>query len=123
MLVVVRKDQPKIAMGLLSYLPRLHDVASVQREIEWYQADDCRDILLWQSPITQHYVAVVGIEKIFDSAVLRLVVFGPEVADNERNQVGAEIYEALQMRYADKVLVGTIATQPILTEWRKLANG
>lgn len=123
MLVVVRKDQPKIAMGLLSYLPRLHDVASVQREIEWYQASDAREILLWQSPETQHYVAVLGVESVFDSIVLRLIVFGPEVPGTSRTAVGSEIYEAMKLRYPDKTIVGTISTQPILTEWRKYLHG
>lgn len=123
MLVVVRKDQPKIAMGLLSYLPSLHDVASVQREIEWYQASEAREILLWQSTETQHYVAVLGVEAVFDSIVLRLVVFGPEVPVTSRIAVGSDIYEAMKLRYPDKTIVGTISTQPILTEWRKYLHG
>jgi len=48
MLVAVRKDQPKIAMGLLSYLPSLQTVAAVQREVEWYRAHDQRALLFWQ---------------------------------------------------------------------------
>ena len=123
MLVVVRKDQPKIAMGLLSYLPRLQTVAAVQREVEWYRAQDQRELLLWQDPETQHYVAVLGVEKLFNTVVLRLIVFGSEVPITNRAAMGADIYQYLQSRYPDYVIMGTIATQPQLTVWREAVHG
>ena len=52
MLIIVRKDQSKIVMGLLSYSPNLADIVAVQREYDWYQSDDSRDILLWRDENT-----------------------------------------------------------------------
>jgi len=122
MLVAVRKDQPKIAMGLLSYLPRLQTVAAVQREVEWYRAQDQRELLMWQDPDTQHYVTVLGIEKLFNTVVLRLIVFGSEVPLVQRDALGVAIYRYLQLRYPQQVIMGTIETQPLLTAWREVAQ-
>ncbi|MDR3190885.1 MAG: reductase [Lactobacillaceae bacterium] len=120
MLIVVQDEQPKIAMGLMSYIPKLNNLAAVKREIDWYHADKSRDLLLWREPDTMHYVAVLGVEKVYDSVLLRMLAFGTEVNPENKAQVGKAIYQGLLSRYPDKFIMGTIATQEIINEWYAL---
>jgi riboflavin biosynthesis RibT protein len=123
MLLEVRKDQQKIAMGLLSYLPELPNIAAFQREIDWYDASDNRKMLLWQDENTHHYTVFIGVELAFSSVVVERVVFSPEVSELELAKTGTKVLNALQARFQDLTIVGTVATQGILTEWRTVTNG
>ncbi len=39
MLYKYKSDYEKIAMGLLSFIPDLKEIANLKTEIEWYEAD------------------------------------------------------------------------------------
>ena len=119
MLVIVREDQPKIAMGMLSYLPGLQSVAAVRREISWYQASDDRELLLWQNTDNQHYTACLGVETVFNSVMVRHIVFSPEIEESESYAIGAQILQELTLRCSPKSIIGTLTTQAILTKWRE----
>jgi riboflavin biosynthesis RibT protein len=123
MLVVARQDQQKIAMGLLSYLPELPNVAAFQRELDWYQQSDTREVLLWQDTKTQHYVAFLGIELAHAAVIVRQVIFSPEIEMVARDALGAVILQALAGRYTGQTIMGTVASQPILTKWRQAEDG
>ena len=118
MLVIVRKDQSKIVMGLLSYSPNLADIAAVQREYDWYQSDDSRDILLWRDEETHHFTVLLGVAQVYNSLVIRHIVFSPEVLDRQKRTLGKRIYKALQAQYPDKVLMGSITTQKYVMAWQ-----
>ncbi|SCB77194.1 reductase [Weissella bombi] len=118
MLVIVRKDQSKIVMGLLSYSPDLADIAAVQREYDWYQSDDSRDILLWRDEDTHHFTALLGVARAYNSIVIRHIVFSPEVLHRQKKVLGKQIYEALKAQYPDKVVMGSITTQKYVTTWQ-----
>lgn len=118
MLVIVRKDQSKIVMGLLSYSPGLADIAAVQREYDWYQSDDSRDILLWRDEDTHHFTVLLGVARAYNAIVIRHIVFSPEVLDRQKHMLGKQIYEALKAQYPDKVVMGSITTQKYVMAWQ-----
>ncbi|MCM0582260.1 hypothetical protein H9L19_00570 [Weissella diestrammenae] len=118
MLVIVSDEQPKIAMGLMSYIPSLPTYAEVTRELQWYQVSDARTLMLWKDPITKHFTAVLGVEEVYDAVLLRLVAFGPEVPVVERQKVGHDIYTALSNWFPELTLMGTITTQKLVNEWK-----
>ncbi|KRN33376.1 hypothetical protein [Weissella halotolerans] len=123
MLVNVKKDQPKIAIGLLSYLPAFHKFAAAQQEYAWYQADSKRDLLLWQDEATHHMTALVGIEEAYHTIVVRLIVVGAEVPRNRRRAVRQVVLDALQQQYPNQVIMGTMTTQKMITRWRQQDHG
>ena len=107
MLVIVRKDQSKIVMGLLSYSPGLA-----------YQSDDSRDILLWRDEDTHHFTVLLGVARAYNAIVIRHIVFSPEVLDRQKHMLGKQIYEALKAQYPDKVVMGSITTQKYVMAWQ-----
>ena len=52
MLVSYNSDYEKITMGLLSYIPDLKDPSRLEEELNWYNAQDNRQVYLWQSEET-----------------------------------------------------------------------
>lgn len=120
MLIIVRKDQSKIVMGLLSYSPNLPDILAVQREYDWYQSDNNRDILLWRDENTHHFTVLLGVARVYNSLVIRRIVFSPEVQPKQKLKLGRKIYQALQSQYPDQVIMGSIATQKFVTKWRDM---
>ena len=120
MLIIVRKDQSKIVMGLLSYSPNLTDIVAVQREYDWYQSDDNRDILLWRDENTHHFTVLLVVASVYNSVVIRRIVFSPEVRHDQKLELGSKIYQALQYQYPDQVIMGSIATQKYVTKWRDM---
>ncbi|MFL1695563.1 hypothetical protein ACJQWY_01940 [Weissella kandleri] len=117
MLVAVTENQPKIAMGLMSYIDDFATYTDVQREIQWYHANQHRQLLLWKDPMTRHMTAVIGIEEIGKCVLVRLIAFGSEIVPYEQQLVGGEIYGALQNYYPKAFIMGTIRTQAILRQW------
>ncbi|GEA94626.1 hypothetical protein [Weissella viridescens] len=119
MLITVREDQLKIAMGLLSYLPEYKNIATTQREIDWYQNNPNRSLLLWQDPESRHFVAMVGIEYMYHAVVIRQLVYGVEVPPTDRLKVRQEMLDALDRQNQDLVLMGTVRIQHVVNDWRE----
>ncbi|QEA34944.1 reductase [Weissella soli] len=117
MLSLIDDEQPKIAMGLTAGLPEFSTLAGVQREIEWYQSNQDRELFMWQDPLSKHYTVVIGVEQVYSSVIVRLIAFGPEVDDAHRKAVGHDIYQALQQRYPKQAIMGTISNQKIVSGW------
>ncbi len=116
-LSLIDDEQPKIAMGLTAGLPEFSTLADVQREIEWYQSNQDRELFMWQDPLSKHYTVVIGVEQVYSSVIVRLIAFGPEVDDAHRKAVGHDIYQALQQRYPKQAIMGTISNQKIVSGW------
>lgn len=120
MLNIVKKDQAKIAIGLLSYLPRFREFHRAQREFNWYEANpNDRQLLLWRNNDTNHYSAIVGIEFAYGNVVVCLLAFGADVPKNERRDRMFEIMDALQRSFHGKMILGTLRTQELITKWQR----
>lgn len=114
MLVKYRKDYQKIVMGLLSFIPSLNDVKRLNEEIFWSTADD-HPIFLWQNQ-ENHFSGVVILEIGDDYVLVRRLSFTPS------ERTGRNIYsllDAVAERYPNKRVVGTLANQPLITNWEK----
>ncbi|AIG65670.1 reductase [Weissella tructae] len=121
---VVKKDQEKIAIGLLSYLPRFRKFEHAQREFAWYEANPQeRQLLLWRNNDTNHFSAIVGIEFAYGNVVVCLLAFGADVPKKARRKHMIEIFDALQQTYHDQVILGTFRTQRLITKWQRETHG
>ncbi|MBM7617076.1 riboflavin biosynthesis RibT protein [Weissella uvarum] len=122
MLITVREDQLKIAMGFLSYLPEYKDISAAQREIDWYQNDANRQLLLWQDTASRHYIAFLGLEYLYDAIVVHQLIFSVEVTPKERLDLRQAILDALSVQYPKKTIMGTVKTQHIINDWREAGH-
>jgi len=124
MLNTIKKEQEKIAIGLLSYLPRFREFQLAQREYIWYESHPReRQLLIWRNNDTNHFSAVLGIEFAYGNVVVSVLAFGADVPKNERRTQMFDIFDALQQMYRDKMILGTTRTQRLITKWRRETNG
>ncbi|MCW0952954.1 reductase [Weissella ceti] len=123
MLNIVKKDQEKIAIGLLSYLPRFREFHRAQREFAWYESNPKdRQLLLWRNNDTNHYSAVIGVEFAYGNVVVCLLAFGAEVPHTERRERLFEILDSLQRSFHGQMILGTLRTQELITKWQREMN-
>lgn len=115
MLVQYRKNYQKIALGLLSLLPELRDGHRFRDELEWALKQNY-SVYLWKNSEDNHFIAVVILESGPTYVLVRRLSFTP----SERS--GRNVYallKAIHDEYAGKRLMGTMATQPLITAWGK----
>ncbi|TYC48039.1 reductase [Weissella muntiaci] len=118
MFVVAKKEQSKILMGMLSYANDLTDLTAIQQEIEWYDHDEHRELLLWREVDSDRYPVCIGIEPLYGTVLVRRIVFSPGLSEAEKQYLGQTILHELTLRFPDEGITGTIITQPILNTWR-----
>lgn len=115
MLVKYRKDYQKIVLGLLSFSPDLDNYDRLQEEIDWSNSAH-QPIYLWRAPYSEQFVGVAVLEEGTDYILLRRLSFTP----SERS--GKNVYDflsAIAKHYEPKRLMGTLATQPLVTNWAR----
>lgn len=114
MLYRYKDDYEKITMGLFSYVEHLKDPQRLTEEIDWYQAEDNRQIYLWKSSETDDFVGVVGLEVEEDLILIRLI----SVTPSYRNEgVAGDMLSAISDKYPEHKLVGTLETTGFLSKW------
>lgn len=115
MLIQYNEDYKKIAMGLLSYVPDLKELSRIEEEIEWYEAEDFRQLYLWKSSETGNLIGIVGVE-VEDLVLLRHISIDPSY----RNEgLSYKILDAVKDRYSEKTIVSTLGTASIISAWQK----
>lgn len=118
MLVNYRNEYKKIAMGLLSFIPDLKDLDHLNTEMTWYLESDRRPMYLWRND-DDHLIGIVCLEIGDDYVLVRRLSFTP--SDRTGRNIFA-LLSAVHDKYPGCKLVGTIETQPIITNWGKTLN-
>lgn len=102
MLIRYKKNQEKIAMGLLSFMPEDNDVKSLQETIKQYETNENWHLYLWK--YDDDIVGIVGI-KIENE--LNVIVQHISVNPSFRNMgIGRNMIEAIINLYGEKYDVG-----------------
>lgn len=102
MLIRYKKNQEKIAMGLLSFMPEGNDVKSLQETIKKYETDENWHLFLWK--YDDDIVGAIGL-KIVDN--LKAVIQHISVNPSFRNiGIGRQMINEVQRIYGDKYDVG-----------------
>lgn len=115
MLVRYRKDYEKIAMGLLSFLPELGDYDQLATEIKG-SLDRNYQIYLWKDTDDNHFIGIIIIETGEKYVLVRHLSFTP----TERS--GKNVYAlltAIHEQYPESRLMGTLKTQPLISNWER----
>lgn len=91
MLVRYKNSYKKIAMGLLSYMPKEKDIRTLQETIEKYETDNDWELYFWKE---EDIIAVVGVHRLEngDTELCHLCV-NPSFRDEG---IGRKIISALQ---------------------------
>lgn len=119
MLVRYRSDYEKIAMGLLSFVPELKDLNHLKNEMNWFVNDEEHEMYLWRSD-NEHFIGIVCFEVGSNFVLIQRLSFTPTDRTG-RNIFG--LLSAVADLYPDKRILGTIETQPLITNWGKTHYG
>ena len=115
MLVKYRKDYEKIAMGLLSFLPELRDYDQLASAIK-FSLDKNYQIYLWKDTEDNHFIGIIVIEVGEKYVLVRHLSFTP--TDRSGKNVYA-LLTAIHEQYQDCRLMGTLKTQPLISNWEQ----
>ncbi len=119
MLLDYKNDYEKISMGLLSFVPDLKDVSRLQDEMDWYQSKEDHKLYLWKSEDTQDIIAVIGVEIGNDMVLLRHISINPSFRNEGISYI---ILEALERRFPQKKIMGTLETASLIAKWENKKN-
>lgn len=115
MLVEYRKDYEKIAVGLLSFIDELHQYNRSRNELEWALKAG-NQVFLWKDSEQNHLIGIVILQIDDVSVLVRHISFTPS------ERTGKKIFDCLTTvakRYPGKRLMGTLATQPLISSWER----
>ncbi len=117
MLTDYRKNQRKIAMGLLSFHANLKDQQHLLKEIDTYQDDDRYNLFCYYAEQSDNVQGVIGISQLEDQEiVLHDISLNPSYRGEG---VGFKMMDELQQLYPDKKIIGTPATCTFLANWQE----
>ncbi|MFC0472980.1 GNAT family N-acetyltransferase [Halalkalibacter kiskunsagensis] len=89
MLVPYKSMNQKIAMGLLSFMPKEKDIKKLQKTIERYENDPDWKLYLWKE---EDFVGVLGISMESGGALLHHVCVNPS---HRREGIGKKMLQEL----------------------------
>lgn len=117
MLTYYRKEQRKIAMGLLSFHQKLTEYHSLLKEIDTYETDDHFYLLFWTPVGEQNIQGIIGIElETADGMILHDISINPSFRGEN---LGFILLNELTELYPDTKIYGTIATSSYLSKWKE----
>lgn len=96
MLIRYKKDQEKIAMGLLSFMPEEKDVKVLLHTIKEYETNPNCHLYLWRD---DGVLGAIGLKMEGSNAVIQHITVNP----SHRNLgIGKEMINAVKALYKDK---------------------
>lgn len=112
-----RKEQRKIAMGLLSFHQKLTEYQSLLKEIDMYETEENLHLLFWTPLGEQNIQGVVGIEVVqSESIILHDISINPSFRGEK---LGFDLLDEVVQLYPEIKLYGTSATSTYLSKWKE----
>lgn len=112
-----RKEQRKIAMGLLSFHQKLTEYHSLLKEIDMYEADENLHLFFWIPEGESNIQGVIGIEKQTPNMIiLHDISINPSFRGEK---LGFTLLDEMTTVYPDSQLLGTLATSAYLSKWKE----
>lgn len=117
MLKHYRKEQRKIAMGLLSFHQKLSESHSLLKGIDTYEQDETFKLLFWTPEGDPNIQGILGIEKETPEAiVLHDISLNPSFRGEK---LGFQLLDELVTLYPEAKIYGTLATSTYLSKWKE----
>ncbi|HZW68647.1 MAG TPA: GNAT family N-acetyltransferase [Pseudogracilibacillus sp.] len=119
MLIRYKKSQEKIAMGLLSFMPKDNDVKSLQATIREYETNENWHLYFWR-----HEDDIIGLVGVQIEDETRTIIQHISVNPSFRNAgIGCRMVEAIRNLYCDEYDVcGDEATEGFLSKCKDMKN-
>jgi len=119
MLIRYKKSQEKIAMGLLSFMPKDNDVKSLQATIREYETNENWHLYFWR-----HEDDIIGLVGVQIEDETRTIIQHISVNPSFRNAgIGCRMVEAIRNLYSDEYDVcGDEATEGFLSKCKDMKN-
>lgn len=112
-----RKEQRKIAMGLLSFHQKLTEYQLLFKEIDMYEQDEKLHLFLWTPQGEKNIQGLVGIEVQSEEAI---TVHDISIIPSFRGEaMGFVVLDELMELYSEAKIYGTLATSPYLSKWKE----
>lgn len=116
MLKAYRKGNWKIALGLLSFIPEWkNDYERLNQELDWATSGN-RQVMLWENQFTNQLTGIIIFEQGDRYILVRHLSFSP--SDRSGRNV-YDLFNDLHQHFSDYRLMGTLATQPLISNWEK----
>lgn len=96
MLIRYKKSFKKIAMGLLSYMPREKELKTLQETMECYESNDDWQLYLWK--VDEDIVGVVGVVIEQKEVKILHIAVNPSYRDEG---IGTEMIAEVKKAYRD----------------------
>lgn len=117
LLASYRKEQRKIAMGLLSFHQKLTEYQLLFKEIDMYEQDEKLHLFLWTPQGEKNIQGLVGIEVQSEEAI---TVHDISIIPSFRGEaIGFVVLDELMELYSEAKIYGTLATSPYLSKWKE----
>ncbi|MBO0410738.1 GNAT family N-acetyltransferase [Enterococcus hulanensis] len=121
MLTQYRKNQRKIAMGLLSFHESLKDQQHLLKEIDTYEGDDRYQLYCYYDDNSDNVQGVVGVSQLEDQEiVLHDISLNPSYRGEG---ISITMMDELQAMYPNQKIIGTPATSAFLAKWQEHKRG
>ena len=121
MLVQYRKNQRKIAMGLLSFHESLKDQQHLLKEIDAYENEERYQLYCYYDENSDNVQGVIGVSSLEDNEiVLHDISLNPSYRGEG---VSIKMMDELQRIYSNQLIIGTPATSPFLAKWQETKRG
>ena len=117
MLTHYRKNQRKIAMGLLSFHENLKDQQLLLKEIDTYEADERYQLYCYYDESSDNVQGVIGISQLDNN---ELMLHDISLNPSYRGEgISMLMMEELQALHPDQKIIGTPATSAFLAKWQE----
>lgn len=117
MLTYYRKEQRKIAMGLLSFHQKLTAYHSLLKEIDLYETENNVHLLFWTPAGEQNIQGIVGIEvETSEAIILHDISINPSFRGEK---LGFDVLDEVRALYPKTKIYGTLATSAYLSKWKE----
>lgn len=117
MLTHYRKENRKIAMGLLSFHKKLTDQTDLLKEIDVYEAENDYELFFFTPEDSTNIQGIIGIEWIDKN---QLVIHDISLNPSYRGEnMGFLMLNELQEKYPEVTFLATEVTKPYLSKWQR----
>lgn len=115
MLLPYKAKDDKIAMGLLSYIERFHEMDDLRDEMALIKSGQ-RHLSLWRDETTGNVIGLIGYDLKDDDRIIivRYLALNPSFRGEG---VSYDIVSALTEEYPDATLSGTLELSDFLNKW------
>lgn len=115
MLTHYRKENRKIAMGLLSFHKKLTDKSNLLKEINTYETEEGHELFFFTPEGSTNIQGIIG---VYWGENQELIIHDVSLNPSYRgDQMGFQMLDELQEKYPDFSIRPTEITRPYLAKW------